>query len=80
MPESEPVFVIVFDYNGDRRFWSGRRWVVEYPDAETYDDEAAGVRAFRYVEARANLRDHEACLVRDYGLVTEEPIRWSRTV
>jgi hypothetical protein len=70
--------VIVFDYNGARRFWSGKKWVTEYPDAETYDTVANGVRVFRRVEAHANLRDNEACLVRDYGLANEEPIRWSK--
>lgn len=71
------TFVIVFDYNGDRRFWSGKRWVVEYPDAEEYTEETAGLRALRGVEARASLKDGEACLVRRYGYEDEQVVRWS---
>jgi hypothetical protein len=79
-------YVIVYDYNGDRRFFSGRlgkkengrSWVSEYPDAETYANEETALVAFQRVEARAELRANEAALVHRYGFEDERVVRWSQ--
>jgi hypothetical protein len=52
-------------------YWSGKRWVSEYPDALVFDDYAKARSAFKLCEARANLRDNEAWLVEDYGTFNE---------
>lgn len=66
-------YVIVHDYDGDRRFYSGKagKWVSEYPDAETYPDEETALQALNRLEERA-------ALVHRYGYVDERVLCWSR--
>ena len=79
-------YVIVYDYNGDRRIYSGRSgkkengrlWVSEYPDAETYATEDLALKKFILLEARAELRANEAALVHRYGYENERVVCWSR--
>lgn len=69
MPDN-PTYVIVFDYQGaHQRFWSGKRPVTEYPDAEVYRTFGKARSACR--KASAYLKDQAAKVVENYGLVSE---------
>ena len=60
-------------YNQDasiRRFWSGKRWVVDPSDAELY--EGTRWHAVYYRLRDSNTTDHAITGVLNYGLVDEQ--------
>lgn len=55
-----------------RRFWSGRRWVVDPSDAELY--QGTKWRAELHRLRANNTNDHDIVAVHNYGLVDEAKI------
>lgn len=73
-------YVIVLGYQTDaQKFWSGSKWVAEYPEARVFDrglaftaarDESERARAFK----RLNPSDLDVDVIEDYGLDTEKVV------
>lgn len=69
MKKEKSTYVIVSRQN-PLLFWSGKRWVSEYPDAQQYTDKD-GVRVLRNELVRAEKAGRDAVVWIDYGLDSE---------
>lgn len=62
--------IIHFNLTNMALFWSGRRWVAEYPDALELSFNGRALQEWSRACERAPSAG-DVCLVTDYGLVTE---------
>lgn len=69
------VYVIVVDYNtATCRFWSGKKWVSEYPDAEYYSTFDKACAEQRKIFHRGKYPDCLSAIIKDYGLASEKEV------
>ena len=77
-PQLSPSCVIVADWRqAAQQFWSGTRWVNEYPEARVYSPHDAGAVRWQFTDGQINgIWDggRGVCVVADYGLDTERKV------